>query len=121
MKMTWIGRIVSVAACLPFLMSAFMKLSTNPQVIEGMSHLGIPETLILPLGILEAICIFLYLIPMTSVLGAILFTGYLGGAIVSHLRMGEPVLVQIGLGIIIWLGLFIQDQRIRHLIPIRKG
>lgn len=120
MKMTWIGRIVSVAVCLPFVMSASMKLTSNPQVLEGMVHFGIPETLILPLGIIEALCVVIYLVPLTSVLGAILLTGYLGGAIVTHLRMGDPVYIQVALGIVIWLGLFLQDARIRQILPIKK-
>jgi hypothetical protein len=85
-----------------------------------MNHLGLPASLIVPLGVIELSCIIIYLIPMTAVLGAILFTGYLGGAILTHLRIGEPVYMQIGLGVLIWLGLWLRDPRLRALLPIRR-
>jgi len=120
MKLLWIGRIVSAVAGLPLLMSAAMKLTQSPQVLEGMAHLGMPESLILTLGILEAGCVLLYLLPWTSFLGGILLTGYMGGAILAHLRLGEAVYTQIGLGVLIWFGLFLQDARLRQMIPLRR-
>jgi hypothetical protein len=120
MKIIWAGRILSIIAVLPFIPSAIMKLTSNPKVIEGMAHFGIPESLILTIGILEISSVILYLIPWTSVLGAILLTGYLGGAIMTHLRLSEAVPMQIGIGILVWLGLFLQDNRLRELLPLRK-
>jgi uncharacterized membrane protein YphA (DoxX/SURF4 family) len=120
-KLIWLGRIFSVLVSLQFSMSSIMKLMGNPQVLEGMAHLGLPETLILPLGILEIICVLVYLIPITSIVGAILLTGYIGGAILAHLRVGDPVYMQIAIGILIWLGLFLRSKALRNLIPFKKG
>jgi len=92
-----------------------MKLMRHPEVIKGMSHLGLPESLIMPLGVIELLCVVLYLVPKTSIFGAILFTGYVGGAIVTHLRMGEPVYLHIALGIVIWLGLYLRRPQLRQL------
>ena len=115
MKLVWIGRVVSIIAALPFALSAAMKLMRHPEVIKGMSHLGLPESLIMPLGVIELLCVVLYLVPKTSIFGAILFTGYVGGAIVTHLRMGEPVYLHIALGIAIWLGLYLRRPQLRQL------
>jgi hypothetical protein len=116
MKVIWVGRAVSVIAVLPFVMSAAMKLMRHPQVIKGMSHLGLPEYLIRPLGVLELLCVVVYLVPKTAILGAILFTGYLGGAMLTHLRIGEPVYLHIALGLLIWLGLYLRRPRLRELL-----
>ena len=115
MKLVWIGRVVSIIAALPFALSAAMKLMRHPEVIKGMSHLGLPESLIMPLGVIELLCVVLYLVPKTSIFGAILFTGYVGGAIVTHLRIGEPVYLHIALGIVIWLGLYLRRPQLRQL------
>jgi hypothetical protein len=72
-----------------------------------------------PLGILEISCVAIYLIPATSVLGAILLTGYIGGAILAHLRIGEPIFMQIALGGCVWLGLYLRENRLKQLIPVR--
>lgn len=117
---TWTGRVLTALAALPFLLSAFMKLSDSPMVHQGMPHMGWPETMILRLGILEATCVILYLIPQVSVLGAILLTGFLGGAIATHIRIGEPVYIHIGIGICIWAGLALREERLRFLLPIRS-
>lgn len=119
-KMTWAGRVVSALAALPFVPSAGMKLVMHPGVIAGMEHLGLPQSLIHPLGILELLCVILYAIPQTAVLGAILLTGYVGGAILTHLRIGEPVYMQISLGILVWLGLWLREPRLRELLPVRR-
>lgn len=119
MKTIWVGRILSALIILPFLPSAAMKLMVHPEVIKGMTHLGLPESLILPLGIIELCCVIIYLIPKTSVLGAILLTGYMGGAILTHLRIGEPVYLHCALGILIWLGLYLREPRLRQILPLR--
>jgi hypothetical protein len=119
-KIVWVGRVISILVSLVFAMSAFMKLRGGPEVIQGMAHLGLPESLIVPLGILEISCVVIYLIPATSVLGAILLTGYIGGAICTHLRVGDPFFMQIAIGILIWLGLYLRENRLKELIPLRK-
>jgi hypothetical protein len=119
MKVVWVGRVISGLLALLFAWSASMKLMALPSVFEGMSHLGLPATLIMPLGILELSCIVIYLIPQTAVLGAILFTGYLGGAILTHLRIGEPVYMQIIMGILIWFAVWLRESRLRQILPLR--
>ena len=118
-KIVWVGRVISILVSLLFAMSALMKLRGGPEVIQGMAHLGLPESLIVPLAILEISCVVIYAIPATSVLGAILLTGYIGGAICTHLRVGDPFFMQIALGIFVWLGLYLRENRLRALIPLR--
>ncbi len=118
-KIVWVGRVISVLASLVFLMSASMKLKGGPELTEGMAHLGLPESMVMRLAILEISCVVIYLIPPTSVLGAILLAGYVGGAICTHWRVGDPVFVQIVLGIFVWLGLYLREDRLRALIPLR--
>ena len=119
-KIVWVGRGISVLASLLFLMSAILKLKDGPEVIKGIAHLGLPESMVVPLSILEISCVVIYLIPATSVLGAILLTGYLGGAICTHWRVGDPFFFHIVLGILIWLGLYLRENRLKELIPVRK-
>jgi len=120
-KVVWVGRVISVLLSLLFAMSAFMKLKGGAEVMQGMAHLGFPESLIMPLAILEISCVVIYLIPATSVLGAILLTGYIGGAICTHLRVGDPFFIQIALGIFVWLGLYLRENRLKALIPLRTS
>lgn len=119
-KVNLAGRILTGIVVVPFLMSAAMKLMNHPEVVKGMDHTGISENLILPLGILELVCVLVFLIPRTTVLGAILLTGYLGGAILTHLRIGEVFYIQAILGVLIWAAIFLRDPRLRDLIPLRK-
>ncbi len=118
-KLIWGGRVMSgLLACL-LTMSATMKLIGGREVIEGFVRMGLPESLRVPLGILELFCVAGYVVPATSVIGAILLTGYVGGAIVTHLRIGEPVVSQIALGLFVWLGLYLREPRLEALIPVR--
>jgi hypothetical protein len=119
-KMLWAGRIISAVPVLVLLMSAVMKFVKPPPVVEGFVHLGLPEKLAFGLGTLELVCTVLYIIPRTAVLGAILLTGYLGGAIVSHLRVGDQFIGPFIFGVLVWAGLFLRDARLRALIPLRK-
>ncbi len=118
-KIVWVGRVISVLVSLVFVLSAFLKLKGGAEVMQGMAHLGLPESLITPLAILEMSCVVIYMIPATSVLGAILLTGYIGGAICTHLRVGDPYFIQIALGIFVWLGLYLRENRLKGLIPLR--
>lgn len=116
-----VGWIMSILPCLMLLFSAVMKLAHPPQLDEGFAHLGIPVSQALGLGILELACTVIYLIPRTAVLGAILLTGYLGGAMEAHVRLGEPVVTHILLGVVLWGGVFLREPRLRALIPLRRG
>jgi hypothetical protein len=119
-KSVWVGRVISVLASLVFLMSAFMKLKGGPELAQGITHLGIPESMVMPLAIVEISCTVIYLIPATAVLGAILLAGYVGGAICTHWRVGDPFFVQIALGILVWAGLYLREPRLKELIPLRR-
>src|SRR5688572_17226962 len=97
--MLWTGRVISALPVLALLMSGAMKFTTSPQLTEGMTHLGWPLNLAVALGIVELACTILYVIPQTSVLGAILLTGYLGGATATHVRVGDNFVGPIVLGV----------------------
>ncbi len=118
--MLWAGRIMSALPVLMLLFSGVMKLMRPAPVAEGFAHLGYPASLALGLGIVELACAVVYVIPRTSVLGAILLTGYLGGATATHLRIGEPFFMPIVLGVLIWGGLYLRDDRLRALLPLRS-
>ena len=117
--MLWAGRVMSALPVLMLLFSGVMKLMKPAPVVEGFAHLGYPASLALGLGIIELTCIVVYVIPRTSMLGAVLLTGYLGGATATHVRIGEPFLTPIVLGVLVWGGLFLRDERLRALIPLR--
>jgi len=116
----WTSWALSVAVAAVFVMSAAMKLRGGGSLDEGFAHLGIPIALAVPLAILELACVAAYLVPATSILGAILLTGYLGGAICTHWRVGDPFAVQVSLGILVWLALYLREPRLRALIPLRS-
>lgn len=116
----WAGRIMSALPVLLLVMSGGMKLSRSKAVIEGFAHFGYPQSVIVPLGVVELVCTMLYIIPRTSVIGAILLTGYLGGAVATHLRAGESFIAPALVGVLVWGGLFLRDPRIRALIPINR-
>jgi hypothetical protein len=113
-----IGSIMTILPCLLLLFSAVMKLAHPPQLDEGFKHLGLPVSWAMNLGILELTCTVIYLIPRTAVLGAILLTGYLGGAMIPHLLIGEPPVTHVLLGIVLWGGLWLRITRLRVLIPL---
>ena len=117
----WIGVILSAMPVPLLIFSAVMKFMKTPEVVEGFTHLGWPDSLAFPLGVTELVCTLLYAIPQTAVLGAVLLTGYIGGAIATHVRLGEPFHIQAGLGVVLWLGLFLRDPRLRKLLPWRSG
>ncbi len=120
-KQLWAGRILSALPVLLLLLSGVMKLIKPAPVVEGFTHFGYPERLMLPLGLLELGCTIIYMIPRTSVLGAILMTGYLGGATATNVRLEDPLFfVPAVLGVLVWGGLFLRDERLRALLPLRS-
>jgi hypothetical protein len=118
--MVWAGWIVGILPSLLLLMSGVMKLLRLDVATKGMRDFGYDESVLLPLGIVEVACTVIYLIPRTAFLGAILLTGYLGGAVATHLRMGEPFFHPIIFGALLWLGLYLRDARLRALVPLRS-
>jgi hypothetical protein len=119
-KAMWTGRVISILVSLVFLFSATLKLKDGPEMAKGLAHVGLPESMILPLAIVEIACVVIYLIPATSVLGAILLAGYMGGAICTHWRSGDPFFAQIVIGVLVWLGIYLRESRLHALIPLRK-
>jgi len=120
-KMIWTGRIISTLPVLALLFSATMKLMKPPGIVDGFKHFGYPEELIRVLGIVELSCAVIYIIPRTSVLGAILMTGYLGGAVATHARVEDPAFIMPFLaGVLVWLGLLLREPRLRPLLPLRS-
>src|SRR5467141_635010 len=116
-KALWAGRIISALPVLFLLMDGVMKLVRPVVVVETTVKLGYPAAVILPLGMVLVVCTILYAVPRTSVLGAILLTGYLGGAVATHVRVGDPLFTHIlfptYLGILLWLGLYLREERLR--------
>jgi hypothetical protein len=123
--MSWVGWIISLVPAGMLLMSGVMKfMPMPPDFAAGIKHLGWDPGSLIGLGMLEITCVVVYLIPRSAVLGAILLTGYLGGAFATHARVGDPLLpallVPTALGVLAWLGLLLRDARVRSLLPLRK-
>jgi hypothetical protein len=117
----WISRIMSALPVLLVLFGSVVKIMKTPAVIEGFARSGVPEKLIVPVGMIELTCVVVYLIPRTAVLGAILMTGLLGGAAITNLRISDPTYpLPVILGMLAWGGLYLRDIRLRQLIPLRK-
>lgn len=119
----WAGRIISGVMALFLLVDGVAKLFKPGPVIEGTIKLGYSESLIVPIGIVLIACTILYLIPRTAVLGAILLTGYLGGAVATHVRAEDGafgIVFATVFGVLIWLGLYLSDDRLRALLPLRS-
>jgi hypothetical protein len=119
--MLWAGRLVSIWPVFVVLTSATWKLTRNPAYVREFARIGWPDSALPLLAFLQLGCIVLYVIPWTAVLGAILITGYLGGAIAAYVRIGEPypVLVPLSTAVIAWAGLFMREERLRALLPFR--
>lgn len=119
-KIVWTGRLVSGVAVLFFLVDSVIKLVKPAVVVEAPAQLGYPESDIAGIGMVLLACTLLYVVPRTSILGAILLTGYLGGAVASQVRAGNGwfnVLFAIMFGCLVWGGLWLRDSRLRALLP----
>jgi hypothetical protein len=119
-KLTWAGRALTALALPPFLVGIYMTLTKNPQALEGMARFGWPESTGTTILALQLGCLALYLIPQTAVLGVVLLTGYLGGAVATHLRVGDSVVVPLVVAAIAWGGLYLREPRLRALLPLRS-
>ena len=119
----WSGRVLSALAVLFLLFDVTLHLLRPSFVIEGTKQVGFPVDVILPLGIIQLVCLILYVIPRTAVLGAILWTGYLGGAVATHVRVADPlfshILFPTYVAMLLWGGLWLREQRLRALVPVR--
>lgn len=119
--MLWTGRIITGFIALFLLFDSSVKLIKSPQAVQGTLQLGYPESKIVPTGMVLLASLRLYLLPRTSILGAILLTGYLGGATATMVRVSSPwVLFPVLIGVLIWAGLYFRDEQLRALIPLRR-
>jgi hypothetical protein len=119
--MLWIGRSLSALVILGMAVSASMKFAQPPQVLEMFTgKFGYHQEVLVVLGVVELLCALLYAIPRTAVLGAVLLTGYLGGAVATHVRVADVFVIPLFLGVIAWGGLYFRDERVRDLLPFRK-
>jgi len=122
-RSTWASRIVRGIVIFLLLLDAFGKVAALPPVVEGTAGLGYPVRFVVVIGVIEAVCVALYAVPATSPLGAVLLTGYLGGAVASHVRIESPlmthILAPVYIGILLWIGLLLGDERLRRLIGPR--
>ena len=118
------GAIMSGLAVLFLLFDSLGKLMQVSQVIQASVQLGYPESAVPVIGIILLVCVVAYAVPRTSVLGAILLTGYLGGAVATQLRVGNPLLTHtlfpVYVGALIWGGLLLREERLRALVPLRR-
>ncbi|WP_243303766.1 DoxX family protein [Geothrix oryzisoli] len=119
----WAGRILSTLPVLFLAFDGIAKLARLPPVLEACAKLGYSENVAGPLGLTLLTCVVLYAVPRTSVLGAILLTGYLGGAVATHVRVGDPlfshILFPTYVAALVWGGLYLRDARLGALLPLR--
>ena len=119
--MIWTGRVLSALPVALMVFSAVLKLLKPAPVLQSFAHFGYPESLLVVLGIIELLCCVVYVIPRTAILGAILMTGYLGGATATNVRVGDPSwIITVTLGVLVWAGLYLRDARLRALLPLRS-
>ena len=121
--MIWAGYSISALATLFLIFDSVIKVLKMAPAVEATTQLGYPESLVVVIGVIELVCLAVYLVPRTSILGAIFLTGYLGGAIATNLRAGTPVfnvVFPLIIGALIWGGIYLRDQRLRALVPLRK-
>ncbi|MDH3494533.1 MAG: DoxX family protein [Acidobacteriota bacterium] len=116
--MLWAGRIISGAFALMLIFSATMKFIQPDGFSEGIKHLGWDDATMTYVGVVELLCVVLYLVPRTAILGAILVAAYLGGATATHVRVADPFFSPVLVGIAAWLGLWLRDKRLRELLPL---
>ena len=118
------GTLVSALPVLFLLFDSTIKLVVIQPVVDSFTQLGWPVGLAIPIGVIELACIALYLAPRTAILGALLLTGYLGGAVATHVRVGSPLLTHtlfpVYVALLLWGGLMLRESRLRELIPIRR-
>lgn len=122
-KILWTSYVISFLPALFLLLDGVMKLIKPAPVVEATVQLGYPESTIVGIGIVLLFCTVLYLIPRASILDAILLTGYLGGAVATHVRVGDSlftILFPVIFGGLIWGGLYLRDERLRSLVPLRS-
>jgi hypothetical protein len=117
--MFWLGWLISLLCFGMLLFSAYAKLTSHPSLVEGFTKFGWPLELAFWIGIVEIACAVVYIIPQTSILGAILLTGYLGGAVATHVRIQDAYFGPIIGGMLVWGALWLRCGRLRAILPLR--
>ena len=118
--MFWAGWVLTVLLSLMLAMGGVMNVTRSQMAVEGLNKYGYPPGVLVPLGVVVLVAVALYLFPRTAVLGAILLTGWLGGAVNTHVRAGEPWFMAVIVGALVWLALYLRDARLRALVPLRS-
>ena len=119
--MLWTGRVISAIPVLMMgVLGAVMFFAAPEKAVENTTKYGYPASVVKPMIAVQLVCVVLYAIPQTAVLGAILLTGWLGGAVATHVRAAEPFWFAVLFGVLVWLGLFLRDSRVRALVPLRR-
>lgn len=118
--MYWTGWALAIIPLFMMTMGGIMAITHNAKSMQGMAHYGYPASAVVWVGVAALACVVLYVIPHTAVLGAILATGYLGGAVSTHVRAGEPFWLAILCATLLWLGLWLREGRLRALTPLRR-
>lgn len=120
----WTAYVLSGLAILFLTFDTAIKVTQNPMALQGTTELGYPASAVFTIGVIQAVCLLLYVLPPTAVLGAVLFTGYLGGAVATHLRLGNPLLTHqlfpLYVAALLWGGLYLREPRLRALLPLRR-
>ena len=119
-KIVWAGRILSGLIVVALLGLNTMGLIHKAESLKHFVAYGYPESAFMPISIVFFVCILVYAIPRTAIFGAILLTGYFGGATATHVRAGEPYFFPIVVGVLVWLGIFLRDEKLRSLVPLRR-
>jgi len=123
-KSLWASRLMRGLVVLFLLLDTGIHLAVPAPVVQAMTQLGFPLGLTVGIGVIELVCTVLYVIPATSILGAVLLTGYLGGAVAAHLRVGNPIfetlIFPVLVGSLLWGGLLLIEPRLRALMPLRR-
>src|SRR5689334_9122283 len=119
-SMLWTGRVISILCVLFMVMDGVMKVVKAKPSVDGTAQLGIPANQVQVIGLLLLLCTALYMIPRTAILGAILLTGYLGGAISIMSRVETPYWFPLLMGVLVWAGLYLRDDRVRNIIPLKE-
>jgi hypothetical protein len=118
--MIWTGRVISAVIVALLLMGGVVNLIRPDFAVEQSAKYGYSESSMPILGVVTIVAVILYAVPQTAVLGAILLTGYLGGAVATHVSHSEPFILPVVVGVLVWGGLFLRDPAIRALLPLRK-
>ena len=119
-KKLWVSRILAGMVTAALAVTAAMKIGGAPKMVDGLTRAGIPEGAVLPIAFLELACLVVYLVPRTAILGAVLLTGYFGGAMVVHIITKDSVIPLIMIGIWVWGGVYFRSPAVQGLLPLRR-